>query len=315
MKGLVMVTPRGQIGGEADAAQTMVDSLPSVADVDPDILQDADALSQLEEQIQEVKDALSELPEDEQDQIDQSKLSDLEDYLGELKQEAGWSDDPGLKTMTLTGTGSYTRRASAGAFSLQVSCSAQDAELTYTSSNSKVARVDARGRVTPGTAGTAAIRVKAACEGYADADMTLTVTVTGLARGGSCVCGSGASRALYKVTGSDTVTYVKCKAAAASKTLSVPATVTINRASYRVIAVGTGAFSGYKKVKKLTIGANTASIGSKACDILPPLSASLRSGGFLFDSPCGLSIHKLSPRAPRFILFPLIRVFSSFLQV
>ena len=264
MKGLVMVTPRAQIGGEADAAQTMVDSLPSVADVDPDILQDADALSQLEEQIQEVKDALSELPEDEQDQIDQSKLSDLEDYLGELKQEAGWSDDPGLKTMTLTGTTSYTRRASQGAFSLRVNCSAQDAELTYTSSNSKVARVDARGRVTPGTAGTAAIRVKAACEGYADADMTLTVTVTGLARGGSCVCGSGASRALYKVTGSDTVTYVKCKAAAASKTLSVPATVTINRASYRVTAVGSGAFSGYKKVKKLTIGANTASIGSKA---------------------------------------------------
>ena len=40
-----------------------------------------------------------------------------------------------------------------------------------------------------------------------------------------------------------------------------------------------------------------------------------RSGGFLFDSPYGLSIHKLSPRAPRFILSPRIRVFSSFLQV
>ena len=59
IKGLVMVTPRVQTGGEADAAQTMVDSLPSVADVDPDILQDADALSRLEEQIREVKDALS----------------------------------------------------------------------------------------------------------------------------------------------------------------------------------------------------------------------------------------------------------------
>ena len=40
-----------------------------------------------------------------------------------------------------------------------------------------------------------------------------------------------------------------------------------------------------------------------------------RSGGFLFDSPYGLSIRKLSPRAPRFILSPRIRVFSSFLQV
>ena len=37
-------------------------------------------------------------------------------------------------------------------------------------------------------------------------------------------------------------------------------------------------------------------------DILPPLSPKLRSGGFLFDSPYGLSISKLSPRAPRFIL-------------
>ena len=35
-------------------------------------------------------------------------------------------------------------------------------------------------------------------------------------------------------------------------------------------------------------------------DILPPLLLTLRSGGFLFDSPIGLSISRLSPRAPRF---------------
>ena len=35
-------------------------------------------------------------------------------------------------------------------------------------------------------------------------------------------------------------------------------------------------------------------------DMLPPLSLTLRSGGFLFDSPIGLSISRLSPRAPRF---------------
>ena len=37
-------------------------------------------------------------------------------------------------------------------------------------------------------------------------------------------------------------------------------------------------------------------------DILPPLSLSLRSGGFLFDSPDGLSISRLTPRVPRFFI-------------
>ena len=36
------------------------------------------------------------------------------------------------------------------------------------------------------------------------------------------------------------------------------------------------------------------------CDILPPLSLTLRSGGFLFDSPYGLRLYRLSPRVPRF---------------
>ena len=35
--------------------------------------------------------------------------------------------------------------------------------------------------------------------------------------------------------------------------------------------------------------------------MLPPLSLSLRSGGFLFDSLSRLSISRLSPRAPRFV--------------
>ena len=39
--------------------------------------------------------------------------------------------------------------------------------------------------------------------------------------------------------------------------------------------------------------------------------ASLRSGGFLFDSPVGLSIRKLSPRVPRFILSARIQAFIS----
>jgi len=43
---------------------------------------------------------------------------------------------------------------------------------------------------------------------------------------------------------------------------------------------------------------------SYSSDMLPPLSLTLRSGGFLFDSPIGLSISRLSPRAPRFFLSP-----------
>lgn len=303
MKGVVMITPHGQLSDEAEAAQTLVDNLPAAGTVTEDILQDPDALRDLEEQIQESKDALAALPEDEQDQVDQTKLNELESHLEALKQEAGQQGDPNLQTMTLSGAKAYTQRASAGAFSLQVKCSEANAELTYTSGNTKVAKVDAKGRVTPGTAGTATIRVKGTCAGYADAEMTLTVTVTGLAKGGSSVCAAGASRALYKVTGTDTVTYVKCKAAANAKTLSVPATVTINRAVYRVTAVGAGAFTGYKKVKKLTIGANTASIGSQAfkkCKKLKTLTVQttkLTAGG-ISKALSGSSIKKVKvPKA------------------
>ena len=45
-------------------------------------------------------------------------------------------------------------------------------------------------------------------------------------------------------------------------------------------------------------------------DLLPPLSPSLRSGGFLFDSLYRLSISRLSPRAPRFIFLPGYGLFS-----
>ena len=78
------------------------------------------------------------------------------------------------------------------------------------------------------------------------------------------IYGSGASKGTYKVTAADTVTYVKCKAYRKSKTLSVPEKITINGASYRVTAVGAKAFSGFSKVKKLSIGANVVSIGSSA---------------------------------------------------
>ena len=46
-------------------------------------------------------------------------------------------------------------------------------------------------------------------------------------------------------------------------------------------------------------------------DVLPPLSLSLRRGGFLFDTTFVVSISKLSPCIPRFFIFYFIlRLFS-----
>ena len=76
--------------------------------------------------------------------------------------------------------------------------------------------------------------------------------------------GSGASLALYQVTGKDTVTYVKCRAAKNAKAVQVPPTVTINKAVYRVTVVAASACAGRGKVTKVTIGANVEAIGGKA---------------------------------------------------
>ena len=58
------------------------------------------------------------------------------------------------------------------------------------------------------------------------------------------------------------------------------------------------------KMITLILVSLTDTKGETICDMLPPLSLTLRSRGFLFDSPIGLSINRLSPRAPRFFLSP-----------
>ena len=209
-----------------------------------------------------------------------TKLNRAKERIDALKEEAARE-----KPMSLSGISSYTRVASAGAFKLSISCSAPGAAITWKSSNTGVARVDAAGNVTPLKAGTAVISVKAAKAGYTQGQMNITIKVIGLAKGQSGVFGSGASKGTYKVTGTDTVTYTKCKAAKKAKTLSVPASVTINGAVYRVTAVAAKAFLGFSKVKKLTIGANVTSIGASAfqkCKALKTLtvqSTHLTAGG------------------------------------
>ena len=65
-----------------------------------------------------------------------------------------------------------------------------------------------------------------------------------------------------------------------------------------------------RKLKQYISSKDVVLIRSLAGDILPPLSLSLRSGGFLFDSPDGLSISRLSPRVPRFFAARKWAVFS-----
>lgn len=48
------------------------------------------------------------------------------------------------------------------------------------------------------------------------------------------------------------------------KSITIPATVKINKVSCKITAVGTGAFKQYKKLSKVTIGKNVTKIGSKA---------------------------------------------------
>ncbi len=72
---------------------------------------------------------------------------------------------------------------------------------------------------------------------------------------------SGAAAGSYKVTGTGTVTLVKSTSKKASVTVS---TVKYDGVTYKVTAVGAGAFKGNKKLKKLVIGASVKTIGKQA---------------------------------------------------
>ena len=80
-----------------------------------------------------------------------------------------------------------------------------------------------------------------------------TADVSGLSVGKTAVAGSGASKALYKVTGKNTVTYKKAKVKKSAKTVTVPATVKINGKKYKVTKIEKSAFKGYKKLKKVVV--------------------------------------------------------------
>ena len=71
----------------------------------------------------------------------------------------------------------------------------------------------------------------------------------------------------FKVTSSDASNPTVSVIGATSKNrtaVTIPATVTISGVTYKVTAISTKAFNGYKKLKTVTIGSNVKKIGSKA---------------------------------------------------
>ena len=76
---------------------------------------------------------------------------------------------------------------------------------------------------------------------------------SGLGIGRTATAGSGATKARYKATGKNTVTYQKAKGKKSAKKLTVPATVKINGKKYKVTKIASSAFKGYKKLKTVVI--------------------------------------------------------------
>ena len=83
--------------------------------------------------------------------------------------------------------------------------------------------------------------------------------------GGSAAVGTKATvgTSKVKVTGKNTVTYVAPKSTGLSS-VTIPATVKIKGVSYKVTAVSSKAFTGCKKLTKVTIGKNVKTIGTDA---------------------------------------------------
>ena len=98
----------------------------------------------------------------------------------------------------------------------------------------------------------------------------------GAAVGSSSVAGSGSSKAVYRVTaavrtGQGEVWYDACRAPKSAKSVVVPATVRIGKATYRVVGVSSGAFKNMKKLKTVTFGVNVSKVSKSAFKKTPKL--------------------------------------------
>lgn len=81
-------------------------------------------------------------------------------------------------TQSITGTSSYTKAYGSGSFTLNAKLSRGDGKLTYSSSNTKIAKVSSTGKVTLTGTGTVKITVKAAeTDHYLSAQKIITIKV------------------------------------------------------------------------------------------------------------------------------------------
>ncbi|MBO6163444.1 MAG: leucine-rich repeat protein [Lachnospiraceae bacterium] len=190
----------------------------------------------------------------------------------------------------ITGTKTYSKTVGDAAFKLDA-VSDQGAELSYESSNAKVAKVSEDGTVTPVAEGKATITVRAAeSETMHAAELSVEITVkkaevkpaetkpaeskpaetqpAAPAVKANAVYTVGKMK--YKVTNADmsgkgTVALTGTTTAKKKlKTLKVPNAVTIEGASFQVTEIGNKAFQKFTKLKKVTIGAGVTKIGKNA---------------------------------------------------
>lgn len=83
-------------------------------------------------------------------------------------------------------------------------------------------------------------------------------------KGDILTLGTKASKAKYKVTSENTVSYYRSKVPANVTKANVPDTVNISGKTYQVTAIASKAFQGNKKLKEITVGKNVTKIRTKA---------------------------------------------------
>lgn len=83
-------------------------------------------------------------------------------------------------------------------------------------------------------------------------------------KGDILTLGTKSTRAKYKVTSSNTVTYYRVSVPSGTTSAKVPDTIKISGKTYKVTAISSDAFKGNKKLKKITLGKNVSQIPAKA---------------------------------------------------
>jgi hypothetical protein len=135
--------------------------------------------------------------------------------------------------------------------------------VTYSSSNEKVATVDAAGNIKAVGAGKATITASVQNYGLNAKTAACTVEVVP-AKNAEVPVGTNE----YKVITTGTTGGTVIATAPTKKSLSsivVPSSVTISGAPYEVTAIAANAYKGMTKLTKLTVGKNIKTIGTKAC--------------------------------------------------